>query len=256
MALLQTDIPGIESALPHVPEASDNRGSHNASQGQHGAVLESSQSPTAVHNVSQQPQAEHGTPPDPAIAGERDKHLWVSVLLRQFDDLRLDKDSQEFKDAKSYLLGNSTGLHDVCEMAGFCRIRVKRIANEILAEIATKDTARTGTFTYQGETLSIDQWAGRVGVKPHSIWTRLERGHSFERIIKVFAVQKQARDNMRAKLIVDYTHDGKTMNIREWADHLGISHQRIRARLAKGYSHADVFSSKSLPRRKRIQTND
>ncbi|MDY8107763.1 hypothetical protein U0C82_01205 [Fulvimarina sp. 2208YS6-2-32] len=43
-----------------------------------------------------------------------------------------------------------------------------------------------------------------------------------------------------------YTHDGKTMTLTEWGDHLCMSPRTLAGRLKRGFDYKDVFTARSL----------
>ncbi len=55
-------------------------------------------------------------------------------------------------------------------------------------------------LTHNGETLTISEWAGRKGIKPHTIQTRLDRGYSVENAIEIPIVKPPSKSDAEMEL--------------------------------------------------------
>ena len=78
-------------------------------------------------------------------------------------------------------------------------------------------------LTLNGETLTMAQWAERIGITIYALYQRLERGKM--RIEEAL----QPRD-----LFVEYT--GERLTITDWATRLGIKRSTIVKRLKRGWT--------------------
>lgn len=57
------------------------------------------------------------------------------------------------------------------------------------------NTSYTRLYTYNGETLSIMQWAEKTGIHPNMLYKRLSRGWSIEKAIKTKSLMKWGKTN-------------------------------------------------------------
>lgn len=55
-------------------------------------------------------------------------------------------------------------------------------------------------LTHNGETLTISEWAGRKGINPHTIQTRLDRGYSVENAIEIPIVKPPSKSDAEMAL--------------------------------------------------------
>jgi hypothetical protein len=98
---------------------------------------------------------------------------------------------------------------------------------------ASQTAART--YTHNGLTLTVKEWAQQLGLRQETIYLRLRRGRPLDQTLS------------RAKLPIHpnartYTHNGLTLTLREWSEHLGVSIHALQYRLNSGYSFEAVFS--------------
>lgn len=61
--------------------------------------------------------------------------------------------------------------------------------------------------------------------------------------------RKIQANNMRSNVL--FTYNGKTQNMRQWADELGVNYQTIRQRRHYGWSIKDCLFGKEVKREKR-----
>lgn len=93
-------------------------------------------------------------------------------------------------------------------------------------------TARRNTVwvTHKGETLSLQQWADRLGVRRSALLRRLRMGWSAEKILETPINRTAGRFAGSA-----VTVNGETRSIREWSALTGIGHSTIAWRLRHGW---------------------
>jgi hypothetical protein len=97
------------------------------------------------------------------------------------------------------------------------------------------DNSRRSTMlTYNGETLSIRGWAKKLGITHCTITGRLKYGWPLEKVLTTPATPPKER---QAMLI---TCNGETLSIRGWARQLGVHHEALRRRLAKGWTMEQI----------------
>lgn len=93
-----------------------------------------------------------------------------------------------------------------------------------------RNTRRTRLLTYKGETMSVADWAERLGIKSHTIRQRLDReGMTVEAALTTPAddwVNTRRRNN-------DYetiTYKGETLTLMQWQQRTGIGRATLRQR--------------------------
>lgn len=117
-----------------------------------------------------------------------------------------------------------------------------------------KDSA---LLIHNGETLSVTEWANKLGINRHTIFSRVRQGFTTEEIlsregrkakplttptkreIKVLVREfrpKREADKTPAKHSALLTYEGQTLSVTEWAKSLGINRATIFARLRLGWS--------------------
>jgi hypothetical protein len=101
-------------------------------------------------------------------------------------------------------------------------------------------------LTHNGITLSISQWAKKLGVRVNQIYGRKRRGWSDEKILTTpFAPLKKKRWPF-------LTFKGETKTQKEWANELGVSTAVINARLNRyGWSIEKTLTTPVIPRNKK-----
>jgi hypothetical protein len=92
------------------------------------------------------------------------------------------------------------------------------------------------TYTFQGETLSLQEWSERLGMRYATLYSRINMGWPIE---KAFAKPLQGEKTLEFQ--------GRTQPIAAWAKELDITPLTIRKRPAKGLSIDRVLSSSRLP---------
>ena len=106
----------------------------------------------------------------------------------------------------------------------------------------SRNTAQNRMVTYLGETLTLTEWAERLGVQQKVLAHRLDRGWPLER-----ALTKPANRaiSVTTKQI---THNGQTKTISQWAECLGVNRTALSSRIRLGW---DVERALTQPFRRR-----
>lgn len=124
------------------------------------------------------------------IHGER--ALWQEVLLRAIMDARLEPDTppipanahNDTVDARRYLTTPSKDLAMVCALAGVdMQALIERMQRQVAAvqpapAYQHRHKKHNATFTHDGRTLTVREWAEVTGVRQGTIYSRLRRGMS------------------------------------------------------------------------------
>jgi hypothetical protein len=97
------------------------------------------------------------------------------------------------------------------------------------AGIAKSARRNAKMLTWQGESMSIHDWARKLGLNRCTIRERLKAGWSVERALGT-PTRPWAGNRHTAKL---YTHAGRTQSLPAWARELKISTQTLAHRLKK-----------------------
>lgn len=96
-------------------------------------------------------------------------------------------------------------------------------------------------YKHAGRAMTIRDWAKHLGIDANVIGSRLRRGWTVERAL-TSPITKGAHPT-------DYiTHNGMTMSVREWAEHLGVKQNTLWVRLARGMPIHVALSANRLPR--------
>lgn len=97
-------------------------------------------------------------------------------------------------------------------------------------------TCRAKRIVCNGESLTIAEWASRLGINEQTLRGRLRYGIPIELILSTTALTKNPRQAKR------YTYRGKTQPLSVWARELGLSHKTLAARIRKGWSVERAFT--------------
>ncbi len=82
------------------------------------------------------------------------------------------------------------------------------------------------TLSYQGETLTLSQWAERIGVNYTTLRGRMKMGWTAEEIISPHVVS----NDIRAK---QYEAFGQSKTLTEWCQEYGVGREAVRARIRR-----------------------
>lgn len=98
----------------------------------------------------------------------------------------------------------------------------------------------TRRLTLNGETLTIQQWAERLGVRTGTLSSRHQKGWSDERILT-----EPVKSN--CSLLTAF---GRTQRVTEWARERGVGVTTILTRLSRGWTPEDALQAPAFSRRK------
>jgi len=110
------------------------------------------------------------------------------------------------------------------------------------------DNTRRCTFiTMDGKTQNMKQWAKELGIPYSLVQSRIKHGWD-----PVEALRKPSTDPSRCNCTL-ITYAGKTQNVREWADELGVNYKTLHRRLADGWTVERAFNSDAEAFKKKVQ---
>lgn len=196
-----------------------------------------------------------------------EKDLWQEVLLLAIQDAlhgvpggfgNRDTRLRMTEDARNYLTTPSADLAEVCTLVGLDmhsvieRMRKQIAAAPIPEELIgipepktpgprrvapNKNGRKPRLITFNGETLTINEWAERLNIPPDTIRSRLKNGSSIEEVLspdKLYTGQKSRQPRW-------ITHNGETRTVRDWSQRLGLKPVTIHYRLRKGATAAEAL---------------
>lgn len=101
---------------------------------------------------------------------------------------------------------------------------------------------RTVRLEYKGESLSLAQWARKLGMTYHQIRARYRMGWDTESILEspkgIYHVERRHTDKSR---LLEY--NGEVLTVSQWAKRLGVSYEVLRGRLRYGWSVEKVLTT-------------
>jgi hypothetical protein len=101
-----------------------------------------------------------------------------------------------------------------------------------------RNTRKNRFIEFNGERLTVSEWAERTGISEATIRHRLDdAGWPAEK-----ALTAPLRESPR------YTYQGKSLTLREWSEVTGISYHNIRARIRLGWTIEDALTHDVRPR--------
>ena len=83
-------------------------------------------------------------------------------------------------------------------------------------------------FTFNGETLTLSEWADKLHISRHTLWGRIKIHHMSIEQALTMPVGASRGKNHFAKLI---TFNGETLNQKQWAERLGMHPTSLQRRL-------------------------
>lgn len=95
-------------------------------------------------------------------------------------------------------------------------------------------------LTAFGETLHMQEWCRRMGIKQQLLWDRLSTGWPIEKALTTptGAIKGGTVDRFLV------THNGREQTLREWARDLGVTRKLLHTRLKRGWSVERAFTQK------------
>lgn len=99
-------------------------------------------------------------------------------------------------------------------------------------------------YTHAGLTLSLAQWAERLGIQYQTLAHRIRKGWPLDRVLTA----QNFKGKCQPSLIIE--HDGKAMTILQWAAHLGIKPNTLWQRIARGIPNDLALCARRLGRRR------
>lgn len=96
-----------------------------------------------------------------------------------------------------------------------------------------------------GETLSLQEWAKRLGVEVNVILARIDRGWTEQEAV---STPKQGKGSARL-----LTYQGETLPINGWAKKLGMNFSTIHLRVEAGWPIEDILSTEKFSSGRIIQ---
>ena len=129
----------------------------------------------------------------------------------------------------------------------------------------TRDFSKTASYvadkrvhyTYNNESLSINDWAKKLQVSGYSIRQLLMSGLTFDKVVEQITQtkteeNKEVISTKKTRNKILYTYKGKTQNILRWAVDYEISEPLLRKRLKEGMTLEQALTHKHV--RKTITT--
>ena len=93
-------------------------------------------------------------------------------------------------------------------------------------------------LTFNGETLSVKEWAEKLGIRENTLRMRIYRGHDVATVLDPKVNESFVRKELRV------TFNGETHNLRTWAEITGIRVQTLSLRMHSGWSVKDALTVK------------
>lgn len=93
-------------------------------------------------------------------------------------------------------------------------------------------------LTLNGETLSVKEWAEKLGIRENTLRMRIYRGHDVATVLDPNVNESCVRKELSV------TFNGETHNLRTWAEITGISVQTLSLRIHSGWSVKDALTVK------------
>lgn len=113
------------------------------------------------------------------------------------------------------------------------------------------NTRRNRFYTYNGETLTMKQWADKIGISYYTLRNRLDGGWTIAE-----AVENKVRHTERVSKndrLISYRGESKLLT--QWAEELNIPFSTLRSRLERGQDIEKAFTSPVLQQERPIEFN-
>jgi hypothetical protein len=138
--------------------------------------------------------------------GAAELQLWCAVLLNVIEDAQRTitdgmsvGDRADIISARDYLTKPNRDFNLVCSLAGLDPTAVRdRLLFPFKEHAPTYATTQTRgrpamLHTFNGEALTVDQWAIKTGINMHTLHSRLEKGWTIDRALTTPARQRNRR---------------------------------------------------------------
>lgn len=110
------------------------------------------------------------------------------------------------------------------------------------SEVVQKRIENTAqVVNFQGESLTIKQWAERLKIKEATLRNRLKKGWPVKYALRKTSKRFHYNPNNRKGTL--YEFDGQSRKLSEWAEHLGVKCGTLQERLRKGWSIEKTLST-------------
>ena len=96
------------------------------------------------------------------------------------------------------------------------------------------NTRRSHMLTWKGKTMTLTEWAKRLGITPNALTDRIRRKLPMDQIMQV-------GNQGREEVILEW--DGRSQTATQWAQELGINRETLYARLYAGWSPERALST-------------
>lgn len=204
------------------------------------------------------------------------RDLWRAVIQQAFSDAATFPSSKKAwaasvdadrETAREWLTTPSDDFDEVCALADWEPSQVRKEALAYIAEADArreagqsakpkkvkppKPTRQITRYTYQGETLTVREWAERTGFKADTIRARLLDNWPIGRALTEPVVKGAGfRNHPLGELSRRLTHEGETLTVTQWAERMGTTGPVIHMRLRSGWSVERALTTPVAHRRK------
>jgi len=101
------------------------------------------------------------------------------------------------------------------------------------------NTRRNRKITFNGETLTISDWARRVGITLAGLLVRLKSGWPIESALTVKTVRRRTKTHI---VVIEY--NGTRLTLAECSEATGFSAKTLHARLSRGWTATEIMTRK------------
>lgn len=168
---------------------------------------------------------------------ESDRQLWCAVILQAIDDATRERlptipadrrnAIRERDEARTWLTGNSRDFHKICALAGMDSQWISANAAKKIEVFEVNDKTRAKLHEHDGQRKTLKQWAKQYGLTTTVLQSR---------IYKTGLTLAQALTYKPKKSPCLFTYNGETLNVKQWAERIDISHGTLASRLRHGMS--------------------
>ena len=196
-----------------------------------------------------------------------EKALWSNVIMQALVDATVDlsginnADSIRIarhakRDARAWFHAGNRDFVKVCNLADLDPIAVVEHAKRVLERADDAHAAGepfqlipearkpiivsrlNPTYTHDGKTLTLGEWASIIGVSAKTLAKRLDAGYTNAEAFRLDFKPRRAntfnRGGKRGLAPKLHTFNGETRTFQQWADFLGITTSALHARMKRG----------------------